>query len=183
MAARCAGNFNRCQPEWSDRRFRPSRAKAPDCRVDGQRRPALRRRLLVSLLPRDGAFRRRTAGGGPPSNRAIRGAEPEKRARGAWLCPCLLRKRRGRDGTGLFVSLARRVPARWIFLRAFELASFAGRNRTWQLGGGATALSRRYRTRRSQRRAATKDIGWLRVFVAVRTSRPSARRRRLACPV
>src|SRR6516225_5650364 len=50
MAARRAGDLDWRQPERVDRRFRPSWAEAPDRRTDGQRRAALRRRLLIPFL-------------------------------------------------------------------------------------------------------------------------------------
>src|SRR5947209_18865523 len=73
MAVRRVGDLDRRQPERLDRRFRPPRAKAPYSRIDGQRRAALRRRLLVSVLSCDGALRRRTARAGPTEDRANRG--------------------------------------------------------------------------------------------------------------
>ena len=42
VAARRAGDFDCGQPERLDWRFRPPRSKAPDRRIDGQRRAALR---------------------------------------------------------------------------------------------------------------------------------------------
>ena len=80
-----------------------------------------------------------------PKDRAVGGAEPEKRARRPRVCPCLLRKRRTGDRAGLSVAVARRVSARRILLRSLELASVAGRNRARPFGGGTTALPRRHR--------------------------------------
>src|SRR5215472_14553339 len=117
VAARRAGDLDCRQPERVDRRFRPARAEAPDRRADGQRRAALRRRLLVPVLSRDGAFGRRPARGGPSQNRAVGGAQPEKRARRTRVRPCLLRERRTRYGTGLFVALARDVSRDGFFYR------------------------------------------------------------------
>src|SRR5215469_853163 len=102
MAARRAGDLDWRQPERVDRRFRPSWAEAPDRRADGQRRAALRRRLLVPVLSRDGALGRRPTRGGPAQNRAVGGAQPEKRAWRPRVCPCLLRKRPTRYGARLF---------------------------------------------------------------------------------
>ena len=48
-----------------------------------------------------------------------------------------------------------------------------------QLGTSAAAVSGRHRARPAQRRAATENVGWSGVFVALRTRRPSARRWRL----
>jgi hypothetical protein len=96
VAVRRAGDFDCGQPERLDRRLRPSRAKAPDRRADGQPSTAFRRRLLVPVLPCDGAFGRWTARGGTAEDRAIGGAEPEERAWRARVCPRLLRRRRTR---------------------------------------------------------------------------------------
>jgi tetratricopeptide (TPR) repeat protein len=49
-----------------------------------------------------------------------------------------------------------------------------------QLGGGIAPVSGRHDNRQAQRRAATEDVGRDSVFVAFRTRRPTARRRRLA---
>src|SRR3954468_11754449 len=126
MAARRAGDLDRRQPERPDWWFRPSRAKAPDRRIDGQPRAPFRRGLLVPVLPCDGALRRRAARRSPAEDRSFCGAEPEKRTRRARVCACLLRKRRTADRADLPVALARRLSARRVLLRSLGLASVAG---------------------------------------------------------
>ena len=83
-------------------------------------------------------------------------------------------------GPQLPLLLARHLSARWVFPRPSELASLAVRDPGRQLDGGAAAVSGRHRARPAQRRAAAENVGWGGVFVALRTRRPSARRRRLA---
>ena len=180
MAARRAGALHRREPERPDRRLRPHRAEAPDRGADGQPRPALRRRFLVPGPPCHGAVRGWAARGRPAEDRAIRGDEPEQRAWRAWLRACLLRERRAGHGPRLPLLLARHLSARRIFPWPSELASLAVRNPGRQLGGGVAAVSGRHRARPAQRRAATENVGRGGVLVALRTRRPSARRRRLA---
>src|SRR5580692_1583873 len=71
------------------------RAEAPDRRADGQSRPPLQRRFLVSCPSCHGAFRGRAARGGAPENRALGGDKPEQRTWRARVRARLLRERRG----------------------------------------------------------------------------------------
>src|SRR5262249_44987101 len=125
MAAGCSSCVQCREPQWPDRQLRSYRTEAPDRGADGQPRPALWRRFLVSLLLRHGAVRGRSARGGPVEDRAIPGREPEQRARRAWLRPCLLRKRRARRCPQLSIHVAQDLSARRLLLWAFELASLA----------------------------------------------------------
>src|SRR4029077_20596701 len=131
MAARCAGRRQWREPERPDRRLRPHRTEAPDRGADGQAGPALRQRLLVPGLPRDGAVGGWAARAGAGEDRAIGGCEPEQCAWCAWLRPYLLRERRSGHGPRLPFVVARHLSARRLFLWPSELASDALRDPGW----------------------------------------------------
>ncbi len=63
--------------------------------------------------------------------------------------------------------LARKLSAGWVLLWPSELASLAVRAAGRQLGGGVAAVPRCHRARPAQRRAATENVGWGGVFVAL----------------
>ena len=135
------------------------------------------------VLSCHGAVRGWAARGGAGEDRAIAGHEPEQCAWCARLRPCLLREWRAGHGPHLPVLVARHLSARGLFLWPSELASLALRNPGRQLDRSIAAVSGRHRARPAQRRAATENVGWGGVFVALRTRRPSARRRGLAATV
>ena len=106
--------------------------------------------------------------------------EPEQRAWRARVRACVLREGEP-DAARAFLSS---------WLATYPRDGFFHGHLSWHLalceleagnrGRGVPAVSRRHRARPAQRRAATENVGCDGVPVAVRTRRPSARRRRLA---
>ena len=121
----------------------------------------------------------RLAAARPKIERSVARTRTTRMARTASRMSATRAASRTRPATYLVV-LARHLSARRVFLRPSELASLAVRNPGRQLGRGVAAVSGRHRARPAQRRAAAENVRWGGVFVALRTRRPSARRRCLA---